>query len=331
MINQKLLMELNAVIEKLNNLHRWTAIISQDKYNELSKQAFNCLIAHLLGCTYEKKKGAKLNWSKFPKIAIYRAFQKSYVFFDTPEYVIKEICSLGGIERSDFNKITDQIIEENTSTEFKDFLTDQIVNTVEWRIYRAATKIATYIELFDVVENQSRMEFLTRYQESTESLKKYEGCFPEVKKFLKGDLFQVCREISRLRNQNRWSVMSYQKECSVLGHLFDTAIWAWIMSLELHPEDENLAAEMFFMGIYHDVAETWTTDIQSPIKSRIPGFRKVIKEFEKKGVQCEIALDESAYGTVFEKNGYSWHKIIFSNTNTNFIITFSRNLLSILF
>ncbi len=35
----------------------------------------------------------------------------------------------------------------------------------------------------------------------------------------------------------------------------------------------------------------------------------LIKEFEKKGVQCEIALDESAYGTVFEKNGYSWHKI----------------------
>ena len=34
-----------------------------------------------------------------------------------------------------------------------------------------------------------------------------------------------------------------------------------------------------------------------------------IKALEKKGVQCEIALDESAPGTLFEKNGYSWHKI----------------------
>ena len=35
----------------------------------------------------------------------------------------------------------------------------------------------------------------------------------------------------------------------------------------------------------------------------------VIKALEKKGVQCEIALDESAHGTLFEENGYSWHKI----------------------
>ena len=35
----------------------------------------------------------------------------------------------------------------------------------------------------------------------------------------------------------------------------------------------------------------------------------VIKALEKKGVECEIALDESAPGTLFEKKGYSWHKI----------------------
>ena len=35
----------------------------------------------------------------------------------------------------------------------------------------------------------------------------------------------------------------------------------------------------------------------------------VIRAFEKRGVSCEIALDESAPGILFEKNGYSWHKI----------------------
>ena len=34
-----------------------------------------------------------------------------------------------------------------------------------------------------------------------------------------------------------------------------------------------------------------------------------IKALEKRGVECEIALDESAPGILFEKNGYSWHKI----------------------
>ncbi|MBR0341295.1 MAG: hypothetical protein IJH64_03500 [Oscillospiraceae bacterium] len=35
----------------------------------------------------------------------------------------------------------------------------------------------------------------------------------------------------------------------------------------------------------------------------------LIKSFEKKGVDCEIALDESAPGILFKKHGYSWHKI----------------------
>ena len=35
----------------------------------------------------------------------------------------------------------------------------------------------------------------------------------------------------------------------------------------------------------------------------------LIKSFEKKGVNCEIALDESAPGILFKKHGYSWHKI----------------------
>ena len=34
-----------------------------------------------------------------------------------------------------------------------------------------------------------------------------------------------------------------------------------------------------------------------------------MKALERKGVECEIALDASAHGTLFENNGYEWHKI----------------------
>ena len=34
-----------------------------------------------------------------------------------------------------------------------------------------------------------------------------------------------------------------------------------------------------------------------------------IRALEKRGVHCGIALDSSAYGSLFEKNGYDWHKI----------------------
>ena len=35
----------------------------------------------------------------------------------------------------------------------------------------------------------------------------------------------------------------------------------------------------------------------------------VMRVLEKRGISCEIALDASAPGVLFEKNGYSWHKI----------------------
>ena len=34
-----------------------------------------------------------------------------------------------------------------------------------------------------------------------------------------------------------------------------------------------------------------------------------MKALERRGVHCDIALDESAYGTLFEDNGYEWHRI----------------------
>ena len=35
----------------------------------------------------------------------------------------------------------------------------------------------------------------------------------------------------------------------------------------------------------------------------------IIKSLEKKGFECEIALDSSAPGVLFKKNNYTWHKI----------------------
>ena len=89
-----------------------------------------------------------------------------------------------------------------------------------------------------------------------------------------GSIFKILAKISKLRNQNRWAITCYSVKCSVLGHLFDTGVFAYFMSLELDPEDEKIATEMFLMGIYHDIAETWTTDVPSPIKDRVAGLRK---------------------------------------------------------
>ena len=104
-------MATNGVMTKLNMLKRWTDITSQQKYNELAKQALNCIIAYLLAKCAEHA-GKKVCYENFPKIALGRAFAKVYVYFDTPEHKIDEICKMSGIKKEAFDHAATKIIAE---------------------------------------------------------------------------------------------------------------------------------------------------------------------------------------------------------------------------
>lgn len=286
-LDLKILKATNTLFLRLCNLRRWTSFVTEDKYNELAKQALNCIVAYILA-TYVEKDGITVHWERFPKIALYRAFQKAYVYFDTPEHIMDEICHIGNIPKSAFYDVTKEIIIEHTNKEFAEFLYEGI-GTDELQIYRAAIKISTFIELMENKGKIDDMGLSIKIQEISRSLEEFED-MPGVSEIFnpRGLIFQVIETISTLRNKNRWAVQSYAVECSVLGHLFDTAVFAYYMSLEQNPEDEDLASKMFFMGIFHDVAETWTTDIPSPIKDKIPGFRKATEKYEKLMIEQEL-------------------------------------------
>lgn len=279
-INLENLKAANEVFRRLNNLHRWTSVITDDKYNELAKQALNCVTAYMLA-SFAEQRGNIVHWERFPKIALYRAFQKVYVYFDTGEHIINEICRIGNINKDAFNKATTEIIEELTTEEFSDFLSEGI-GTYEMKIYRAATKIATLIELEEIapVMNNPK-EYREKSDEIRRSIERLSDV-PGVEEFSdpNGELFKLLLKISKLRNQNRWAVQSYLVNCSVLGHLFDTGVFAYFIGLEQFEGNEKTATKMFHMGIFHDLAEVWTSDVPSPIKDRIPGFRPATEEYE---------------------------------------------------
>ena len=283
-LNLKHYKAVNEVFKRLNKLRRWTSFITEGNYDELSKQALNCMIAYMIAA-YCEKAGRTVRWERFPKIALYRAFQKAYVNFDIPEHILAEICRIGNIEKSQFDKVTREFIEENTDKEFASFICEGI-NTDEMQIYRAATKIATLIEL---VENRFRMKDGDDYDVKMHEIAKYLSKFSDIPgveelQETNGEVFKILQQISQLRNQNRWAVQCYTMECAVLGHLFDTAIFAYFCGLEKY-QDEKIATKLFWMGCFHDVPETWTKDIPSSIKDLIPGFRKATEEFEMEMVE----------------------------------------------
>lgn len=280
-LNLKQLKATNEVFKRLNVLRRWTSFVTEDRFNELAKQSLNCIVAYMLA-SFAENEGMTIKWERFPKIALYRAFQKAYVYFDTPEYILDEIRESSNIPKDAFNDVTKQLITENADEAFSTFLCEGI-GTNEMRIYRAATKIATLVELVENTNKMNSVAYNVKLQEVYKSLEEFED-LPGFKKIsdIRCNMFQLLESISTLRNKNRWAAQIYCLECSVLGHLFDTAVFAYFMALEQNPEDEEDAARMFFMGIFHDVAETWTTDIPSPIKDRIPNFRAATEEYELK-------------------------------------------------
>lgn len=278
-VNVKYLAAINEVFKRLNNMRRWTSFTTEGRYDELSKQSLNCMIADWIACFCEEK-GQTIYRNRFPKIAIYRAFQKVYVYFDVPEYIWNEISEIGDIEKEEFEKATKQIIYEKTDEEFSDFICEGL-GTYEMRIYRAATKIATLVEL---VENHFRIKDIGEYDIKMEEIREYLNDFqdiPGVKDLqsTNSQLFKLLLKISKLRNQNRWAVQSYTVECSVLGHEFDTAIYGYFIGLEKY-QNEAKACKNFWWGLWHDTPETWTKDIPSEIKRIIPGFREALKKYE---------------------------------------------------
>lgn len=272
------LKETNEVFSKLNNLWRWTEFDSQPKYNELNKQALNCIITFFIAKRAEHE-GKTIIYKKFPHIAIGRAFAKAYVYYDTPEHKIDEICEISGISKSKFDVIASTIIAEKTDEDFAKFVSEE-KDEYEVKIYKAATKIATYIEL---LEQQHNSEYVTELQDISRDLEKYMDV-PGVKEFSDVDspFFKLFQQISKLRNQSRWSTHSRNLECSVLGHQFETGVWAYLIGLDESNFDEEYATKMFFMGVFHDIAEVWTKDIPYSIKERMPGFRKATEEYERR-------------------------------------------------
>lgn len=305
-LNYKQIRATNEMLKRLIRLKRWTDIVSDDSFNEMAKQALNSLICYILAC-FAEAAGELIDWTRFPKYALYRSFEKTYVVFNTPKSKYLEIFQMGNISPAEFEKATKRKIAEIVDPEFSEYLFEA-VGTTEARIYKASTCIATYIELLQLQPRCEGTKFTKKLTDVTNEMAKYRDIpgFNDLSN-PDGNLFKLLQFLSDsyLRHHTRWCELGYQIPCTILGHLYSTAVWAYIMSLEEHPEDEELATKRYFMGIFHDVAEAWTTDLPSPIKDYIEGLRKACELFEDK------VLEDNIYSKVPKFLADKIHEVMF--------------------
>ncbi|MGN1301897.1 MAG: YfbR-like 5'-deoxynucleotidase [Clostridia bacterium] len=286
-ITTKDLHSVNNMLFELLCLRRWSEVtVTNGKFTEVSKQALNCMITYFWA-TEIAHAGVKVDFTKFPKLALFRGFTKT-MQCDVSEANLDIIFHLGNVSKASFNEMIWAAVEKSTSKNFFQHLQVD-PDCLESRIYRAATKVSTLLELKEIRGLIAEKDYLTKKGQLQAVISEFSDlpCFD----IIMSDAYQeIFRNFSKLRNRIRWAKHPNIVQCSVLGHMFDVACYAYLMSLDVKPYDETLATQYFFMGIFHDFPECWTGDMPSPIKDSLPGLRKATEEFEN---------------LVMEKNVYS--------------------------
>ncbi len=279
---------LKKMCDQLICINRWSSYAVPDRFMELAKLALNCVIALFLAME-AKLAGKEVDMTRFPKIAIHRGFEKLF-YCDIRETVMDEIRSLGRIPKEAFDEfIREQIIVKETSEEFARHL-EVPVGCIEGRIFRAATKLATRMELLEANEmtcipDAECSKNLREIEESLEEFLDLPG-FPRMAMECSQEQ-RFFSKVTTLRNRIRWQKRCSPVPCSVLGHLYETGILGYMFALDEYQNEEK-ATQCFWIGIFHDVPEAWTGDMPSPVKDAIPGLRLATEDYERKVLEKEV-------------------------------------------
>ena len=276
MINKELLY----LIFSSASIDRWNDQIRPVEFSEIDKQSHKMIIAWLLAKMQENEDNTAINWNKLISYGVsefmYRAvvtdlkppvfhYLVKYKKEEINTYVKKELLGL-------FNK--------RLKKEF-DLYINSSEDEIERRILSAAHFLASKWE-FEIIYNFNPNVFGVK-----EIKQKLDF---EIEEFL--DLVGVRRlelgiksqsflEIcAMLRFQKRWAKTPRIPQTSVLGHMLFTAIVSYLLSLEYKACNKKIVNN-FFGALFHDIAESLTRDIISPVKYGVKGLDKILNEYEK--------------------------------------------------
>ena len=295
----------DAIIEiftNLNNITRWPSFLEDRRYNELNKLGLQTLIALSISQIMEYK-GKTMHWEEFPKFAIFRAAEKAII-----GNTMKSQFDWTGEKYPNLQNVADVATEEN----YGKFLTLLGIRDLQWdslegKIFKLAGKLASQFELDE--RAYLRPKNNTDYSYKKREIREYKDILKALGRDWK-KVKCVLREASIGLRQTRWKYYCRTEECAVLGHCFETAVLAYIMSIE-NECDEPTATKNFAIGLIHDFPETWTIDMSSRFKDAVPGLRKATHEYE------EYILEKRVYPKI-PKPFADALKELFSHTEEKF-------------
>ncbi|MFA6937256.1 MAG: HD domain-containing protein [Treponema sp.] len=281
------------------SIERWNDLVRPFEVVEMDKDAEKMVLAYIIG-KYEENKGVKVDWewmiyaSLFDllrKIAlcdikspVQRLIRNEYPqeYIKLNEWVLEQYRPL--IDDTDlFSRFTLYIGKTSGSIPFHE---DEEQTA---RILRAAHKYSTKRELdmISMVNEPSRLEQIKK--EVNADLQTYLDLRGMQLLITKQKPFDFLMRIEQLRFQTRWNQTPRVPHTSVLGHCFFVAIITLLLDRET---DVKMCPKRiynnFFSALFHDLPESVTRDIISPVKQATDDLPSVVKKIEDQIVKKEL-------------------------------------------
>ena len=288
------------------SIQRWNDLVRPFDLVEMDKAAEKMVLAYIIG-KYEEKKGNSVDWywmiyaslfDLLKKIAlcdikapVQQMLKREYPaeYMRLNEWVLNQYRQLIK-DDSLFSKFTIYIGQKAGSLS----VPQELKKTMH--IYNAAHKYSTIreLEMLSVVNEKERLSNID--VELRADIQPYLDLEGLQKLITHQKEFDFVLKIEQLRFQTRWNQTPRVPQTSVLGHCFFVAIMTLLLGRESNPQMcTRRVINNFFSALFHDLPESVTRDIISPVKQATDDLPNIVKKIEDEIVNKELVplMDES--------------------------------------
>ena len=297
------------------SIQRWNDLVRPFDLVEMDKAAEKMVLVYLIG-KYEEHNGKSIDWNwmiyaslfdLLRKIALCdikspvqqmlkREFPDEYMRLN--EWVLNQYKPL--IKDGElFSNFTIYVGQKAGTFDVPDNLKQTI------RVYEAAHKYSTIREL-DMLSVVNEKERLGNIRSELEAdIQPYLDLEGLQRLMTHQKSFDFLLKIEQLRFQVRWNQTPRVPQTSVLGHSFYVAIMTLLLGRESNPGMcKRRVINNFFSALFHDLPESVTRDIISPVKQATDDLPNIVKKIEDEIVNKELVplmepffIDELIYYT----------------------------------
>lgn len=291
------------------SIQRWNDLVRPFDIVEMDKAAEKMVSAYIIG-KFEENAGKKINWEWLIYSSLFDLLRK--ISLSDIKSPVQRMIRTGYPEEYKkinewiFEQYKDVIVDEELLRRFSEYCRNESESTalkddetaLSERVMQAAHRFSSLreLEMIEVVNERERTEKIKK--ELTLEIEKYmdlEGLRLLMDR--KSRPFQFIMKIEQLRFQTRWNQTPRIPKTSVLGHC---AFVAYLSLLLLRDTKINYCEKRlfndFFCGLFHDLPESVTRDIISPVKQATSGLPAIVKKIEDDIVHAELVpLMESFY------------------------------------